>query len=448
MIIRIILILVVIMTHFAVCVSAAGAFDDNWMELQQQMLKQQLDQLRQDLKLQQQLLKQKLDQQRQDLKMQQQQFRQELRQRRQDFKLQQETIKLGKFQMQQFGLPRSFNSNLYIVTNFSRLITAPTIDPIITSPRSSIPLYRELNSPVSQSFRDLRQESSTWRSLEAGGLTHIGDHISMFKRSLDLIREGLTYQKLGPDVIMAPSRQLMWKVSPIDTPSVTILRGLSTGLHFGGALIKDWDMMEKGSWRWSRSYTWDAAGSYGLSEVRKFANIYVNSLGNELKSPMIRFATKWTYGLPDTVQAFSSQLGRRSFTPNIDELTNYLDSIHTTLAGRLWGPAGATIFKAAAITGRFITYPQFESLAMRDVRKQVLNDYSILRNSWEANSLPIKSMAKVYGAENLRRMGFGSDITGLPSMSNLNTSYRATSWSYTPKMDWNSRSIDWNRKWK
>lgn len=310
-------------------VSVSYAATDDWTKLYDQQFK-----------IQQQLMEQQLRQQQQELRQQLQLMQQQLKFATAQFKVHQQPI--GQ-----------------------QMLWQQNITPIIS------------DSPTMIST----QSSLSWRSLEAAGLTHFSDHAKMFKRSIDVMREGLTHYQLGPDTIISPSGQLMWEVKPIKTTSGEFLRGLSTGLHFGAALINDWDIMVKGGWNPLQSYSLEAIGVYGISEVSRRARVRVTSLGSDLKSPITTFAARWTYGLTEAVKGVSSQVGRQSFSPNINEITNYLDSIGMTAAGYAYGSVGANMFKAAAQFGRFITYPLFE--------------YSVFK----IRGLPSKSLTELYGMQ-------------------------------------------------
>jgi len=369
---------ILIVSQLVIGTSVAGVFDDDLMKLQQEQF--ELDrQLRQEqFKLQQ----FQHDQFRLDPQLIRGQFNQ-MRQYRDSMKLQQQ------FQFQQQLTQGQFKQ-----------LQAPWQWDTVQTRIDSVPRI-----PI--------QSSQRWRSFEAAGLTHLSDHTAMFKRSTDLIRQGLSRPGLGPDTIAAPSGQLVWANRPVTTGTVEFLRGVSIGLHFGAALTRDWETMQKGNWSFPRSYTLEAAGTYGLGEIRNFARTRITTLGRGLNSPVTTFAAKWTYGLPDLAKGISSQIGRGSLRPNIYETTSYIEAVGMTAAGYAGGPPGAILFKASATYGRFATYPLFESIAMAGVRRQVLHDYSILRNSWEARGLPVQSLSEVYKPKYLRSIGFSSDITGL-----------------------------------
>ncbi len=262
------------------------------------------------------------------------------------------------------------------------------------------------------------QSSLQWRSLEAAGLTRPSDYVAMLGRSMSLIREGVSRPGLGPDTVVAPNGQLVWASQPVATMPHEFFRGVTLGLHFGVAFTRDWEMVEQGTWSFPTSYAFEASVTEGLSRLGSWVDIRAQALGSEL-SPLARHGSRLMYGLPEAATGVFSQIRRQSLTPNIDEITNYIDAGGMTVAGYAsslsgLGSTGATLFKAAASLGRLATYPMFESWAMAGVRRDVLHNYEILRNNWEAAGLPVQSLAQFYGPEYLRGIGFGPDITGLP----------------------------------
>ena len=244
----------------------------------------------------------------------------------------------------------------------------------------------------------LPQSSVRWRSFEAGGLTHLSDHAAMLKNSVDLIKEGLSGKGVGPDILATGSGQLVWARRPAITDSSEFLRGISLGLHFGGALTRDWETMQKGGWAFPSSYTLEALGEHGFSEIQRSARMWVNTPGSVLNTSTALFVARWTYGLPDATKAlFSSNMP-------IDQRTALaIDSVSQTAAGYVWGPAGAKAAKAIGVTGRIITYPLFEAPFMI------------------AAGQPVRSPFEIWTQE-LKTLRLGSGGTGtssLPRMPNL-----------------------------
>ena len=350
-----IFIIISLLVSLIMWASFANAFDDDW-QLQQRQFEM-------------------------DLQFQQQQFRQ----MQQELRQQMQFMKQQQFPIEQFGWQVPFGQQMRWQQNVTPIVIDSSLG---VSPRSSLLL----------------------KNFETAGITNLNDHIELLKTSIDMIRKGLTLNRaqFGPNTITAPSGQLVWTVKPIETTSTEFLRGVSTGLHFLGALLRDWDMMEKGSWSVLRSHSLEAVGSYGISEVRNFAKNYIKSLGSEFRSPIIGFTAKLTYGLPEFTKAASLWIGSGSITPAVK--SSALRGIGYEVAGLMWGNAGTT----ALYFGEKISNYIATSLAMPQARSIIKQEYAKYVNQCQSKGLPVQNMIDRFGAEYLRGFGYGADIRGMP----------------------------------
>jgi len=169
---------------------------------------------------------------------------------------------------------------------------------------------------------------------------------------------------------------------------------LEAGLHFAGPVLRDLELAEQGTWRLGNSYTVGAAGTFALGQARDWVLRDPTVSGGLLVN-----AARLSYGVDKAASGVYGQVRRGALTPNIDEITDYLDAAAITAWGFVGGRPGAAFARLATRLGREWTAPRFYAVEMERLRLQFYPRYAELRDSGLARGIWIGSFEEVYHRE-------------------------------------------------
>lgn len=198
---------------------------------------------------------------------------------------------------------------------------------------------------------------------------------------------------------------------------------LKGSLAFTSSALKDLADARMGQLNPWTSNTLERVGTFGLKELPRLADSLIEK--GKLPTSYKNFVGM-AVGLPDFVAGAASQVGRRSATPTVDELTHYLDGINKAawaavgyLAGGTRGASvGGTAGGLAADILRGATEPLFQKVANIPVQKQAIENWRHQMDAAIAYGAPIKTFSEMYTPQHVKQIGVSAKtVTELDNLA-------------------------------